>query len=130
MNYCLFNPLANNHAGNKAKDEVLKKIGEATEIDVTTKSREEMRAFLETLNKTEDKIYLVGGDGTLQKFANSMYGLDLPPVIFSVLCRSRTFSHDVAFEKPIDVEICIDIHELRLTLCSLAGKSAFFHYSV
>lgn len=49
---------------------------------------------------------------------------------FSVLCRSRTLSHNIASEKPIDIEVCVDVHKLCLTLCSLTGKAAFFHYSV
>lgn len=126
MNYCLFNPLANNHAGNKAKDEVLKKIGEATEIDVTTKSREEMRAFLETLNKTEDKIYLVGGDGTLQKFANSMYGLDLPPVIFCPSGTGNDFCNDLGKDLVVDGMVEINKYLKWLPTAYVNGQTFRF----
>ncbi len=126
MNYCLFNPLANNNAGNTKKEEIIKKTGGAKEIDVTQKTPSEMRSFLESLNKAEDKIYLVGGDGTLQKFANMAYGLELPPVIFCPAGTGNDFCNDLGKDLVVDGMVEVNKYIKRLPTVYVNGQSFRF----
>ena len=77
MVYLLFNPLANSGNGEKTKNEVKpsleEKFGKITEQDVTKLKAEE---FLKGL-KGDDRVILLGGDGTLMHLANSLKGLKL-----------------------------------------------------
>lgn len=79
MNYVLFNPLANNNQGEKTKNEALPalkaKFGEEfKEENVTSLDYD---AFLKGLKK-DDNVVLLGGDGTINHFANIVYGKKLP----------------------------------------------------
>lgn len=82
MNYLLFNPLANNGTGVEAKNNALdflkEKFGQLVEVDVTTMNVDE---FLSKLTD-EDKIILVGGDGTLNHLANNVYGKNVNSEIY------------------------------------------------
>lgn len=93
MKYFLYNPLSNNSRG-RDKVEELKQTISATEIDVTTKTQEQMRDFCQGLGQ-DDLIYLVGGDGTLQRFANAVYGLELCPVYFCPAGTGNDFCNDL-----------------------------------
>ncbi|MDE7264433.1 MAG: hypothetical protein K2N64_07215 [Anaeroplasmataceae bacterium] len=72
MNYLLFNPLARNGQGEKMKEEAKKVIGqtypELIEKNVLTLCLDE---FIFQVKK-EDHLILVGGDGTLNHFANAL----------------------------------------------------------
>ena len=79
MVYLLFNPLANNGSGEKAKNEAKtlleEKFGsESEEISILDV---DYKAFLKKLKK-DDKVILFGGDGTLMKFVNAIKGEKLP----------------------------------------------------
>ena len=73
MNYLLYNPLSNNNAKESKAQELLAKLGEGELKDITTIDAKEFFAGL----KKDDKVYLVGGDGTLNHFANDMDGVDI-----------------------------------------------------
>lgn len=126
MKYCLFNPLANNHAGTAKKEEIIKKIGDAVEIDVTKKSEEEMRDFVKGLDKAEDTIYLVGGDGTLQKFANCVYGEDLPTVVFCPAGTGNDFCNDLGKDLVADGMVEVNKYIKRLPSVTINGKTCKF----
>lgn len=79
MNYVLYNPLANSNQGEATKNEVLlalkAKFGEEFQEENVTKM--DYDAFLKGLKKS-DNVVLLGGDGTLNHFANIIYGKKLP----------------------------------------------------
>lgn len=66
MNYIVFNHLSNNGKGKLKADEVSKTIAEGTMFDVIDIPFEEQFPHW----KKGDTVYLVGGDGTLNSFAN------------------------------------------------------------
>ena len=83
MVYLLFNPLANSGNGEATKEEVRKalepKFEKIEEIDATKIVPEE---FMAKLSK-EDKVFLLGGDGTLMHFANKIQDhLPLPCSVY------------------------------------------------
>ena len=73
MNYLLFNPLSKNGTGRKIKDEAKLKLNkqfpQLEEINVIDLKIEN---FIKNLHD-EDILILVGGDGTLNHFANFVY---------------------------------------------------------
>ncbi len=73
MNYLLFNPLSKNGTGCKIKDEAKLKLNkqfpQLKEINVLDLNVED---FITNL-QVEDILILVGGDGTLNHFANFIY---------------------------------------------------------
>ena len=86
MKYILYNRLANNNGGKKAalrlndkiREVVLDIPKEATMIAVEDVSYKEFLA-----DKTaEDEVYIVGGDGTLNRFVNDVYGCKFAPKIY------------------------------------------------
>lgn len=82
MNYLLFNPLAKNGQGEQMKEEakiaLAQQYTNLEEINVLNINTEE---FIHNLN-AEDQIILVGGDGTLNHFANALIGHDLSNSMF------------------------------------------------
>ncbi len=86
MVYLLFNPKANNFRGeedarkwasdNKCGCEFL------SLLDIS-----DMPAFLNGL-KEDDEVILTGGDGTLNRFANDVYGCEIKVPVYYVKCGS------------------------------------------
>ncbi len=94
MTYLLYNSLANNGKGAEGTDSIAEQISEDTvSVDVSVT---DVRALAETLGE-EDRMILCGGDGTLNRFANNVYGLELK---FPVFLRSNGTGND--FLKDID----------------------------
>lgn len=80
MIYLIYNPLANNGKGAEAKDVALEKLSkkfEGVEIKVLDGISTDIAEFLKKLEK-DDKVVILGGDGTLMRFANMVYGKNLP----------------------------------------------------
>lgn len=75
--YLLFNPLANNGKGVQFKDEAVNELKETHEELVEQNVLELNKDDFVKKLKKEDKIILVGGDGTLNHFANEIYELKL-----------------------------------------------------
>lgn len=86
MTYLLFNPLANNSKGEQdarmwASDNNAKcEFKSLLEIS-------DMKAFFDGLGEDDDVI-LTGGDGTLNRFANDVYGYGFKNPVFYVKCGS------------------------------------------
>lgn len=105
MNYILYNPKANNEnndlniitVGDENDKMAVEKIN-LLDLDV--------HAFCETLTK-DDRVLIVGGDGTLHHFANNSYGVEFPCAV--CVLRSGTgndFLNDIG---QLDSERLIDI---------------------
>ena len=124
MNYLLFNPLARNGTGVELKEEAKKELSpkfpELTEINVLEFNQKE---FIDHL-KEEDVVILVGGDGTLNHFANAVYGLSLKNKMF--LYRGGTGND---FLKDIDCQenlIQLDQYLAKLPKVIINGKEQYF----
>lgn len=126
MNYCLFNPMANNKQGKVKVDELFSKLGRMNEVDVTKRSPEDLASFIKNLDKSNDAIYLVGGDGTLQRFANYTYGLDLPPVYFCPAGTGNDFCNDLGKDLVVDGMVQINKYLKNLPTVYVDGKSFRF----
>lgn len=126
MNYCLFNPLSNNKQGRTKVDELIQKVDGLNEIDVTTMSPEETRAFCEGLDKANDVIYLIGGDGTLQRFANAVYGMELPPVMFCPAGTGNDFCNDLGKDLLADGMVEVNKYIRKLPMVYINDKSFRF----
>lgn len=99
MVYLLFNPLANSGNGEKTKNEV-KGTLEARFGSLEEKSVIELKAkeFIDSL-KADDKVILLGGDGTLMRFANELGDLKMPcPIYLYKAGTGNDFLNDVASE--------------------------------
>lgn len=105
MVYLLFNPLANSGNGAKTKDEanakLLERFGRIEERDVT---KVNMVEFVKGLKK-EDSVILLGGDGTLMRFANDVKDiLPLPcPFYLYKAGTGNDFLNDVKDEVKDDM---------------------------
>ena len=76
MNYILYNPKANN----ENNDLNIITVGEESErmaVEKINLLELDVHAFCERLT-ADDRVLIVGGDGTLHHFANNSYGVDFP----------------------------------------------------
>lgn len=111
MIYLLFNPYSNNNQGEQTKEKIKKEL---VEIDTKYSSLEEVNIASKDFDKecfltkltAEDELILLGGDGTLNKFANNIYNRELKCKMF--IFRAGTgndFITDVAGENEKLVEL-------------------------
>lgn len=124
MNYLLYNPLASNGKGTAIKDEAIlslrDRFQEFTEINVLELDKEEFILQL----KEEDIVVLVGGDGTLNHFANAVYELNVKNKIY--LYRAGTgndFSRDISLEGDL---IDLKPYLSKLPKIRVNGKVSYF----
>lgn len=86
MTYLLFNPLANNSKGEQdarqwaADNNVECEFTSLLEI-------KDMKVFFDGL-KEDDEVILTGGDGTVNRFANDVYGYEFKNPVYYVKCGS------------------------------------------
>ena len=96
MKHLLFNPLANNNQCKQKADEFEKTLGECEVKDVT---KLDAKSFVEGL-KSDDEVYLLGGDGTVNHFANDTYGCETEAKIYYVPAGTgNDFYNDVKTEQ-------------------------------
>ncbi len=113
MNYLLYNPMANNKRNDiniidRSTGE--KRIEKISLLDI------DMPAFLEGLTDA-DKIYLCGGDGTLNKFANNTYGFEFPcPVLLIGGGTGNDFMNDIEAPQGIPVDIREYLRDLPVVI--------------
>ncbi len=79
MIYILYNPLAGGGRGETFANEAKK--AQTGECELHSVIDMDMKAFVSNCTK-DDKIILCGGDGTLNRFANDVYGIDYPCEIY------------------------------------------------
>lgn len=124
MNYLLYNPLSNNGLGEQIKEEALEKLknnfDELSEINVLELDSEK---FIEEL-KNEDKVILVGGDGTLNHFANEVYGKNLDSELY--LYRAGTgndFLRDIDAKEDL---VLLNDYLKKLPKVTINGKTTYY----
>lgn len=111
MTYILFNPLANNSTG---KEIALKlQHDRFPEAELTDLVGLDVNAFLDGLS-ADDDIILCGGDGTLSRFADDVYGRKLP-------CTVRLFGAGTGndFLKDISADVTDNIATVNKYLTDL-----------
>ena len=102
MNYLLYNPKANNSRNDI--NIVDKSTGERKLVKMSLLDMD-IKKFLEELSEN-DKVYICGGDGTVNKFANNTYGFEFPcPVYLIGGGTGNDFMHDINAPagKPVDI---------------------------
>ena len=92
--YILYNPLAGDGNVAKASEALLSMYeGEVTQLDIT--KIEDYNALLSALSG-EDRIVVCGGDGTLNRFANAIDGIDVKcEICYYALGTGNDFLHDL-----------------------------------
>ena len=104
MKYVLFNASSNNKQGEKAADALIAKTGDAKKLSVIGL---DYVGFLGKLGAS-DEVYLVGGDGTLNIFANAVYGKKIAPALYFCPAGSgNDFMNDVQADVkdgPVDLK--------------------------
>lgn len=115
MNYLLYNPFANNGEAEKMKDEVLKDLeADFGKFEVQSVVDFDVKKLLKGLTE-KDNVVLFGGDGTLNRFVNNIYGLEYKNKLY--LYRAGTgndFLKDIADDDTRYVEISKYIKKLPL----------------
>ena len=127
MIYIFINRLSNNGKGGDAEEE-LKKIFEGKElkfIDITsiTNAADSCRML-----NADDTIVIAGGDGTLSRFINDVYDLQLTNPLFFYSCGSgNDFLNDVRQRCQIESNL-IPINDFmkNLPMVTVNGKSSRF----
>jgi len=122
MKYILFNPLSNNHKGADNVAIVKEKIGEATECSVLDL---DLRDFVSKLNN-DDQIYILGGDGTINKFINRLGGVVPKQEIYLFKSGSgNDFINDVKENETGDF-VLLNKYLENLPTVEVNGNSYFF----
>ena len=86
MTYLLYNPLANNSKGEQ--DARQWAASNNVECEFTSLlGITDMKAFFDGLSEGDDVI-LTGGDGTMNRFANDVYGYEFKNPVYYVKCGS------------------------------------------
>ena len=87
MTYLLYNPLANNSKGEQDARQWAADNGAACAF-TSLLDIEDMKAFFDGLKEGDDVI-LTGGDGTMNRFANDVYGYEFKIPVYYVKCGSQ-----------------------------------------
>ncbi len=86
MTYLLLNPLANNSKGEQDARQWAAENNVECEF-TSLLDIKDMKAFFDGL-KEDDEVILTGGDGTINRFANDVYGYEFKNPVFYVKCGS------------------------------------------
>lgn len=121
--YILYNRLAHSGMCEKDANDILEYVnGNAEIINVTGM---DIKAFCETLDSS-DKVILCGGDGTLNNFANSLYGVDLDFDIY--FWRSGTGNDFLNDIEPAADEKLVRINDYITSLPEISFKDKTLRY--
>ncbi len=97
MVHVLYNTTAGAHCGKENIEIKMKETFKGEELTlIDTVAIEDKRAYLSTLSR-EDKLVIVGGDGTLNNFVNATDDIDYPfPIYCYAAGTGNDFINDVA----------------------------------
>lgn len=126
MKYVLFNPLASSNKGLLAyegvKPQLVEKFKEFEEVDLTKYDKE---AFFKKITK-EDTLIVVGGDGTLNVFANNVknYGVECE----MYYCKGGNGNDFLADVKESDDQIIVYLNPYfkRLPKITVNGMTRYY----
>lgn len=122
-NYVLYNPLAGNGRGEKCVEAVEIPDGEAVFLDITEIA--DCKEFLKGLEK-QDRLIICGGDGTLNRFINTISDLDIENDIFYLAAGSgNDFLKDINL-KPSKAPIKINHYIKNLPEIYVKGNAYRF----
>ncbi len=125
MTVILYNPKANNGTGEvharewvAAHDEQAENLKSLLEID-------DLGAYIAVLGE-EDKVVLLGGDGTLNRFADAIRKIELRvPVYFAPAGTGNDFIADVRAEHPED-PVLVNSYITNLPIVRVNGDERVF----
>jgi len=127
MKYVLYNPLASNKTGEKiAKQFVVtegldKTPGDLAYRNITTL---DLRFQMESLYPGDD-VYIIGGGGTILRFAQEIRGMDIKNnLYFSPSGAGNDFFNDIA--KPGERYTRVNDYIKQVHRCEIEGKKRFF----
>ena len=128
MNYVLFNKLANNGEGEKRADALLTSLG-VTEGDEYKKIGLvglDMKEFVGSVT-ADDIIYFVGGDGSLNRLANDLDGVEIPcPVYLISGGTGNDFMKDIVENYPSEGYTDVREYIKGLPTIKVNGKECHF----
>lgn len=122
--YILFNPLAgNNTCEKKMESLVIDKDSDTVYYDVTHDGG--YNQLLAEL-KSEDKIVLCGGDGTLNSFVNGIEGFEIKnDILYFAAGSGNDFLHDLDIKDTVN-SIVINEHIANLPVVTVKGRNYRF----
>ena len=127
MIYILYNPLSNNKKGEEVVDEVCKLFAGKELKKINVLEIKNSAEFCATFT-SNDELVLCGGDGTLHKFANEVYGKNIEAKIYYFPAGSgNDFAHDVeniekVYEKLIPINDCLK----KFPIVTVNGEQKYF----
>lgn len=105
MVYILMNPLANNHKGEEAAEKAKSLFDDQSLKVVDVRHLTDVPNFIRKLS-TEDKIIIAGGDGTVARFIDSVYDMNLQQKVWLYPCGSgNDFIRDIKHDFPEDTKL-------------------------
>lgn len=125
MDILLYNPLSRNGKNPKFIEKIvnhLKKEGKAV-VSYSLLDIDDVEAFASECHE-DDRIIIVGGDGTINHLANRIYDLNIKQDIF--MYQAGTGNDFVRSLKTKELVVPIKEHIKKLPLCKVNGKSRHF----
>ncbi len=124
MNYLLFNPLSNNGMGEQIHEEAKDKLKDSfSDLKSTNVLELNTEKFIEELHP-EDKIILVGGDGTLNHFVNEIYGINLKNEFYLYKAGiGNDFLRDIDAKEDL---ILLNEYLKKLPKVTINGKTTYY----
>lgn len=123
-NYIFFNPLSGDGSCEaKIKAAMSDKAGQKVYFDVTAQNN--LKAVLADI-ASEDKIIICGGDGTLNRFVNSLQGMEIKSdILYFATGSGNDFLNDLGL-KPTNVPILINDYIADLPVLTVGDKAYRF----
>lgn len=123
INHLLYNPFAGGGTGEERAKTIAERLeGEVRFTDITDIT--DYKAFLSSCEG--EKLILCGGDGTLNRFANEIYGLNLNcELYFAAAGTGNDFLKEVADRKP-DAMVDLKKYIKNLPVCKIGDKESRF----
>lgn len=123
--YILYNPLSSNGSSLKVAESLGKKLakaGKEYQIEDLLIISNDVEAFVKGIYPT-DPVILIGGDGTLHRFSNYIYGKNIPnPLYLYKAGTGNDFSREFKKEHLINIKKALE----RLPKYRALGKEEYF----
>lgn len=122
--YILYNPLAGNGKCKKAAEALKEKYADC--VFLSTSEIAGYDTFLEALDDT-DRVILAGGDGTLNRFANSLRGVEIKnEILYAGFGSGNDFLRDVCAPGPLHSPVYINPYLKELPTAEVNGQEMLF----